>query len=196
MGPLTCVKTSRAAPPHCPDCSARSNAPSSTMPPRAQFTTCTPRRHLAKVLSFRSPAERGNAMSSEGLHCFPPNPSPPCQCPPHTRGGGQQRRVHRDEVAAGPDLLQRQLLHAEGGRGFGGDDGVIAYGLRQSGRLLLQPGTVLAAGPGGVQAPHHSSLPRLLTFMPKACMRVATSLPMRPSPSTPSVFPFSSMPMY
>lgn len=32
--------------------------------------------------------------------------------------------------------------------------------------------------------------------MPKACIRVATSLPMRPSPSTPSVFPFSSMPMY
>lgn len=57
--PLTCVKTSRAAPPHCPDCSARSSAPSSTMPPRAQFTTCTPRRHLAKVLSFRSPAEGG-----------------------------------------------------------------------------------------------------------------------------------------
>lgn len=52
---LTCVKTSRAAPPHCPDCSARSSAPSSTMPPRAQFTTCTPRRHLAKVLSFSSP---------------------------------------------------------------------------------------------------------------------------------------------
>ena len=48
----------------------------------------------------------------------------------------------------------------------------------------------------GVLAPHRSSLPRLLTFMPKACMRVATSLPMRPSPSTPSVFPFSSMPMY
>lgn len=54
---LTCVKTSRAAPPHCPERSARSSAPSSTMPPRAQFTTCTPRRHLAKVLSFRSPAQ-------------------------------------------------------------------------------------------------------------------------------------------
>lgn len=47
-----------------------------------------------------------------------------------------------------------------------------------------------------VDAPHRFSLPCLLTFMPKACMRVATSLPMRPSPNTASVFPFSSMPIY
>lgn len=61
--------------------------------------------------------------------------------------------MHRDEVAPGPDLLQRQLLHAEGGRGFGGDDGVVAYGLMQSGRSVLPPGTMLVAGPGGAVLP-------------------------------------------
>lgn len=34
-----------------------------------------------------------------------------------------------------------------------------------------------------------------LTFIPKDCIRVATSLPILPRPRIPSVFPFSSVPM-
>lgn len=71
---LTSVKTSRAAPPHWPDCRARRSAPSSTMPPRAQLITWTPRRHRAKVASFSRPGEeRGRKDGNVQLPLdFPP----------------------------------------------------------------------------------------------------------------------------
>lgn len=40
------------------------------------------------------------------------------------------------------------------------------------------------------------SHPDHYTFMPKACIRVATSLPILPRPTIPRVFPSSSTPMY
>lgn len=53
----TSTKTSRPAPPHCPDSKALSRASSSMMPPLAQFTTFTPFLHLAKLSSLSRPWE-------------------------------------------------------------------------------------------------------------------------------------------
>lgn len=43
-------KTSRAAPPHCPDSRASNSAASSIIPPRATFITLTPFLHFDNVL--------------------------------------------------------------------------------------------------------------------------------------------------
>lgn len=44
-------------------------------------------------------------------------------------------------------------------------------------------------------SPNAPSVWKPLTFIPKDCIRVATSLPILPRPRIPSVFPFSSVPM-
>lgn len=44
-------------------------------------------------------------------------------------------------------------------------------------------------------SPNAASVWKPLTFIPKDCIRVATSLPILPRPRIPSVFPFSSVPM-
>lgn len=43
--------------------------------------------------------------------------------------------------------------------------------------------------------PHVKGVHQPLTFIPKDCIRVATSLPILPRPRIPRIFPFSSVPM-
>lgn len=55
-----------------------------------------------------------------------------------TRGGGHQGRVHGDEVAQRPQLLQGHLLHPPAGRHLPRGDGVVADGLGGAGVMVSQ----------------------------------------------------------
>lgn len=125
------VNTSSAAPAHWPERRARSRAPSSTIPPRAQFTTRTPFLHWAKVLSFSRPVVEGS------------------------RGVCTVIKSQRGQISSRGSCWTPKEAET-------------------SGAMMGSYPTV---------------------FIPKDCIRVATSLPILPRPRIPRIFPFSSVPM-
>ena len=128
--------------------------------------------------------------------------------------------MYSDEISPRPQLFQLYELNVELGSNFCWDKRVIANCLgnkretKAVQRGVIQPvmsvivekasghtDKVIISNQGqivriDVQEKNFNFYGYLCTFIPKACMRVATSRPILPSPTIARVFPSSSTPMY